>query len=86
MEVENIAIALERTIFLLRQSESSDYAHFSAEELINQIELELMKIKYFNVVNREKLNYFFAPTGSLQDTAIDNGWGQEFLYLANVCT
>ena len=86
MEIENIVAALEKTLSLLRQSESSACARFSVEELIGQIENELNKIKKNNMADKEQLNYLFAPTCSLQETSIDNGWGREFLELAELCT
>jgi hypothetical protein len=33
-------------------------------------------------LNKTKLSLLFAPTGPLQEIAIDNGWGAEFLLLA----
>ena len=82
MEIDDIISALEKTLYFLHQSDSSDYAHLSAEELIKQIEFELDKIKNFGVIDKKQLSYLFAPTSSLQETSIDNGWGEEFLELS----
>jgi hypothetical protein len=82
MEIESVVLVLEKTILFLRQSDSSSYAHFSVEELIVQLEHELNQIKNFNLIDLDRLCCLFGPTSSLQDTAIDNGWGNEFLELA----
>jgi hypothetical protein len=84
VEIEPVIQVLEKTIFFLRQSATSQYARFSVEELISQLEYELDKIKKFNLIDRERLGYLFAPTGSLQDTSIDNGWGRNFLSWQNI--
>jgi hypothetical protein len=33
-------------------------------------------------LNRDELKLLFAPTGALQETAIDNGWSDEYLLLS----
>lgn len=84
MEVDNLISALEETLNCLRNSVSSDYAHMPVEEIIKKLELELAKVKMSLPLNANLLSFLFAPTGAIQDTAIDNGWGDEFLKLAEV--
>jgi hypothetical protein len=33
--------------------------------------------------NTQKLLYFLAPTGSLQEVSLSSGWGEEFVQIAN---
>jgi hypothetical protein len=56
----------------------------AVEELINQIEDELNKAKSGRPLDINNLKFLFAPTGSLQDISIGNGWGKEFLELASL--
>lgn len=79
-----MVVALEKTVSLLRESESSLYATLSVEELISQIEDELKKGRKSQPLDLKRLKSLYGPTCSLQGTAIDNGWGNEFLELAKV--
>ena len=84
MEVDYLLIALEKTLALLRESESSLYGSLSVEEVIRQLEEELGKGRKSQPVDMCRLQYLFAPTGSLQEISIDNGWGDKFLEISNV--
>ena len=84
MEIDSLAITLEKTLALLRKSKSSLYSNLSVEEVILQLEEELNKRKGLRPVDMRRLKALFAPTGAIQDISIDNGWGTEFLILANV--
>ena len=76
--------ALEQTIAYLKQSEDSLYSHLTVSEIIDQLEEELEKIKNSRPIDKDLLSLLFGPTESIQDTSIDNGWGQEFLELSSV--
>jgi len=82
--MENLTKALEQTILFLRQSEDSLWSSLSVDEIIEQLENELSKIKNSQKIDVKRLSYLFAPTGSIQDVSIDNGWGNEFIELSNV--
>ena len=82
MEIEKLISALEEVLALLRSSESSDYSHMSVGQIIKKIELEMARIKISEPVDTELLSLLFAPTGAIQETAIDNGWGEEFLRIS----
>ena len=76
--------SLVQTIAYLKQSEDSIYSHSTVAEIIQQLEEELAKIKNFLPIDKNRLSLLFAPTGGIQETSIDNGWGQEFLELSSV--
>lgn len=84
MEVDYLVVALEKTLSLLWESESSLYGSLSVEEVICQLEDKLDKRKKSQQVDIERLRFLFAPTGSIQEISIDNGWGKEFLEIANI--
>ena len=84
MEIDNLISALEKTLSLLRESESSAWARLSIEEIVRQIEAELESVKHLHRVDVKLLSYLFAPTGLLQETSIDNGWAYEFLEISEV--
>lgn len=84
MEIEDVISALEKTLDFLKKSEDSLYGSLSVDELIRQIESEIEKTRNSQSIDYMNLRCIFAPTGSLQDTSIDNGWGEEFLEIAKI--
>lgn len=84
MEVGHLVLALERTILFLRKSESSDWASLSIEEVIRQLKVELDKAGNPQSLDINRLRSLYGPTGSLQEISIDNGWGKEFIEIANI--
>jgi hypothetical protein len=40
------------------------------------------KFEQTGILDKIQLNLLFAPTGSIQEISIDNGWGAEFIKLA----
>jgi hypothetical protein len=82
MEVDYLVIALEKALTFLRESKSSLYGSLTVEEVIHQLEDELDKRKKSQPVDIERIKFLFAPTGSIQEISIDNGWGKEFLEIA----
>ena len=84
MEIEKLIVALEETLVYLRNSQSSDYTHMSVDEIIEKLEPELAKAKASKSMDVKLLSFLFAPTGAIQDTAIDNEWGEEYLRISDV--
>lgn len=84
MEVDHLILALERTLLLLRRSESSDWARLSVEKVERILEAELGKARSSQPLDQDTLRYLYAPTGSLQEISIENGWGKEFVEIANL--
>ena len=82
--VEKLITALEGTILFLRNSQSSDWASVSVEEIIPQLEAEINKAGKSQPINANLLSLLFAPTGAIQEIAIDNGWGNEFLRVSQI--
>lgn len=74
--------ALMRVAALLEASEESAWASQSPAELRDEV-LELVaRLEAGKRVSQRKLRRLFAPTGALQEIAVDNGWGEELLELA----
>lgn len=84
MEIEKFISALEETITFLRRSQSSDWANLSIEEIIQKLEAEIAKAKNSQPNDIRVINFLFAPTGSIQETSIDNGWGDDFLRISEI--
>lgn len=78
---------LEKTIELLEKSEDSVWANYTVEEAkeILQTELEnYQRTREISSSGKARISFLFLPTSALQDIAIDNGWGDEYLQIANI--
>ncbi len=84
MEIEKLIAALEETITHLQKSQSSGSSNMSAEEIIRKLEVEISKARNAKPTDVYTLELLFAPTGVIQETSIDNGWGSRFLRIADV--
>jgi len=83
-EAENLISTLEEVLAYLRNSESSDFSHMPVREIIEKLETELAKSGNPQGIDTRLLGYLFAPTGPIQETAMDNGWGGEYLRISEV--
>lgn len=54
----------------------------SQEEIINELDNHILKIKSEDFSNLGELIILFAPTSDLQEISIDSGWGQLFLSIS----
>lgn len=84
MEIEKLISALEETISYLRTSQSSPLSHMPIEEIIRRLEAEVRKAKNSKPMDINLLDHLFAPTGVIQETSIDNGWGTTFLRISEI--
>lgn len=84
MEVAELISVLRRTIVLLQNSQTSAWAGISVDEIVQELEIEITRAKCAVPIDANQLKLLYAPTGAIQETAIDNGWGDEFLRLADV--
>ena len=84
MEVIKLVDALEESILYLRNSQPSNWANLTIEEVIANLESELNKAKSSQTIDMKLLRILFAPTGVIQETSIDNGWGDEYLKISEI--
>ena len=84
MEIGKLIFALEETVAYLRHSQTSSSSSMSVEEIIRKLEAEIVKAKNAKLLDVVNLELLFAPTGAIQETSIDNGWGTKFLRLAEI--
>lgn len=82
-QVKELIRVLKDTRVRLEESIESVYSHHTPAEMIDLIDRNLDQIKIDSTYDKEELDLLYAPTASLQDTAIDNGWGEDFLKLAS---
>jgi hypothetical protein len=73
---------LRETVFHLNKSKDSMFSNDTVEEIKKIISENIENIESNNNIDKNKLQILFAPTGSIQDIAIDNGWGAEYLIIS----
>ncbi len=54
------------------------------EELVNDLEAYIVKLKANDFSCNKEISHLFAPTGNLQEIAIDSGWSKEYMELAEI--
>lgn len=86
IKVENrkelLRILLELKGHLKSSRDETIWAHYSASECIDIIEKNIQSLRTSEKAQIKKLSNLFLPTASLQEIALDNSWGDEFLKLA----
>jgi hypothetical protein len=80
---QEVEQAFKRLCELLENSDESPFASQSCSDLLRHIQVEYISMSRFGrLVNPHNLLTLLGPTGALQEISIDNGWGQEYLRLA----
>jgi hypothetical protein len=79
-----IVTALRRTLELVESSETAAYSHDTVEEIAQRLREAIGAIESGEPVDKSSLGVLFAPTGSIQETSLHNGWGDECLTLSQV--
>ncbi|MEC7783422.1 MAG: hypothetical protein VYB38_08435 [Bacteroidota bacterium] len=49
----------------------------------SEMETDIKDFEKGNIEQLEKYSLYFGPTGTFQEIAISNGWGKEFILMAN---
>ena len=76
--------ALEDMVSFLQNTQSSDWAPISVEEISRELEAEIAKIRNSQPIDARLLGLLFTPTGAIQETSIVNRWGDEFLRISEI--
>ena len=82
--MEALIEALRETVLLLDRSEDSDWAGRTVAELKQILGENITTLETDGSFQRQTLGGLYGPTGSIQETAILNGWSDEYMRLASV--
>ncbi len=77
--LSNVLLEVRR---LLLQSKDSVWTYYTVSDMLAFVDEQNASLEDSQTYRKTDLELFFAPTGALQDTAIDNGWGDQFLHLS----
>ena len=75
--------AIDLLVDLLEKSDDSGFAVGTVGDITDRVTAARLKLEFGDYSGQQELSGLFAPTGALQETAIDNGWGREFIELAD---
>lgn len=81
-EATRFVDCLEKTIKFLNHSKESPYTNKTPQNVTNTLNKAIIKLKENKPINKPDLKLEFAPTSSIQEIAIDNGWGEKYLQLS----
>jgi len=76
--------ALERTCALLERSEESVWSPLTPSEVAENLRLAIGRLVRGEAVDYRHLGVEFAPTSTIQEIAMANGWHDEYMQLAEV--
>jgi hypothetical protein len=79
---EAMVILLRKTLGFLDKSQESHWAEMPLEEQKKLINAAAEAIENVQPFDKEPLRAEYAPVGSLQETAVSNRWGEEYIALA----
>ena len=73
---------LERTRELLGSSSDSDWSCMDVPDILRSVDAGLAALADDSTLDTNELVLLFLPTGPLQETAMSNGWSDEYLALS----
>ena len=84
MSTRSLITALERTCVLLERSEESDWSPLTPVEVAENLRQAIGRLARGEFVDYRNLRIEFAPTSTIQEIAMANGWHDEYMQLAEV--
>ena len=81
--MENLKEILIKVIELLNKSEESDWSPLTPQEVVKNLEIEIRKLERNEKINTHLLEVEFAPTSTIQEISMANGWSSEFIKLSS---
>ncbi len=82
--MQDFIAALVETAELVQRSKESLYASQPLSKIKTTLDENIAALKLNCTYQRNTLRILFAPTGDLQETALDNGWADAYMRLSTV--
>jgi len=80
--IDELVNILQIVLDHVKLSMNSDWTEMGVDEIQKKLEKSIHNLKNGKHLNAEMLSYMFLPTAPLQETAISNGWSDEYLKLS----
>jgi hypothetical protein len=81
--MESLKEIIIKTIELLNKSKECDWSPLKPKEVIKNLETQLAKLEKNEKIDRLLLEVEFAPTSTIQEISMANGWSNEYLKLSS---
>ena len=75
---------LELTKVLVDRSDESFYSGYTPAEISADLSVALKAIERGEALDKDTLQMHFGPTGPIQETAMESGWANEYLRIAEL--
>ena len=82
--MQDLINALEETLKFVQGSNESMLVSMPISELKTILIENITALKLNGSYQRRTLGGLFAPTGVIQETAMDNGWAEAYMRLSSV--
>jgi len=82
-QVDRLVAILERCANHTTRSQDSPWSYASAGEMSAKLSTAVERAREDKTIGVFGLKLLFAPTGSLQESSMSNGWANEFLALSS---
>ncbi|WP_346866651.1 MULTISPECIES: hypothetical protein [unclassified Clostridium] len=85
-EIKEVIKALEKVkVIIVNYEMDLSYSTCESEkQLISDLDVYIAKLKSNDLSCKKEISLLFAPTGDLQEIAIDSGWSDEYIKLAQI--
>lgn len=80
--MKKIKEILTQTIKLLEGSKESDWSPLTPKEVIKNLEAQIERLERGEEPERDLLALEFAPTSTIQEISMLNGWSIQYLELS----
>ncbi|WP_271766272.1 hypothetical protein [Aquimarina algiphila] len=81
--MENLKEILIKVIDHLNNSVESDWSSLTPKEVVKNLEIQIVKLERNEKIDRDLLEVEFAPTSTIQEISMANGWSDEYLKLSS---
>ncbi|MCH6259002.1 hypothetical protein MLD52_20770 [Puniceicoccaceae bacterium K14] len=79
IDTSKIERSIKEVVELIESSEAFAWEDLSGEEVCMDLKLALERIREKKAIDLDHIDLLIAPTGAIQELAIDSGWGDAFL-------
>ncbi|NFN23979.1 hypothetical protein FDB63_02555 [Clostridium botulinum] len=85
-KIKEIVEVLKKVKEIIEKYEMNlSYSTYKSEkQLISDLDTYIAKLKVNDFSCNKEISFLFAPTGDLQEIAIDSGWSDEYMELAEI--
>ena len=81
--MKNLKEILIKVIDDLNNSVESDWSSLTPKEVVKNLEIQIGKLERNEKIDRHLLEVEFAPTSTIQEISMANGWSDEYLKLSS---